>query len=276
MVIAALTGCIVINTMNLDRNEKTVLIGRAAHFLLPMLAMPVVGFWFLMMIPDDSRQWVLGGSIAMTMFLNIAIGASALIAAYALVGIYLQRLYINGATATLLLALAFGASAGGEFVREGVRKPYTIRQTLFSNSITPGKVAYFREHGSVAGDPYPLLNPSRYPNPQVRLGAQVFRFQCSICHTESGVNGLTHLAGSWTLDQRRLNIAQLQQTKSFMPPFAGPASEVEAVVQWLGWLEAGEPVEWPENHDPLMLEQISQWLAEADRLSIHKHTADSL
>ena len=42
---------------------------------------------------------------------------------YAFFGLWQRRLYVNGASATLLVALAFLATAGGEFVREGSRKP---------------------------------------------------------------------------------------------------------------------------------------------------------
>jgi cytochrome d ubiquinol oxidase subunit I len=270
MVIASLASCVVVNTMAISEQERRFLIHRSALFLLPMLAMPAIGFWFLSTLAEDSRQWVMGGSIAMTMFLNIAVGASVLIAGYAIVGLVWQRLAINGATAMLLLALAFGATAGGEFVREGVRKPYTVRQTLYSNAMTPASVAYFREHGSAADDPYPLLDEARYPTDHLKLGARVFRIQCAICHTEKGVNGLVHLTGTWTQDQRRMNIAQLQRTKNFMPPFAGPPEEVEALVQWLGWLEAGEPTRWEPATRVDALADIAEWLAQAGVGTSHR------
>ena len=150
MTIAALVACAVINAIpDLDRRARTILINRAAHFLAPMALMPVLGIWYLLVIPRDSRSWVLGGSAAMTMFLMLAVGASLLIGLYAAVGLIRQKLYINGATATLLVALAFGATAGGEFVREGVRKPYTVRDTLYSNSMTQSDVELLRRVGSV-------------------------------------------------------------------------------------------------------------------------------
>jgi len=272
MVIAALAACVVINTMpDLDRETRTRLIRRAAHFMVPIAAMPVLGIWFLAVIPADSRAWALGGSIAMTLFMNIAIGASILIGGYALVGLLRQRLYINGATATLLLMLAFGATAGGEFVREGVRKPFTVRETLYSNSIAPGEIERLRAVGSVTNDPYPLLTGTMLPNVQLELGLKVYRFQCSVCHTPSGSNGLTHLAGSWTVDQARMNIAKLQYTKPFMPPFAGNATEAEALVQWIRWQSAGRPKSWPVSDSPATLQAIQQWLDEAgvDRAPAH-------
>ena len=264
MTIAALAACVVINTMpHLSRERRTELIHRSAHFLAFMILMPLLGVWYLAVIPEDSRSWVLGGSAAMTLFMMIAVLASLLIGSYAVVGLLRRRMYINGATATLLCALAFGATAGGEFVREGVRKPFTVRNALYSNSIFTNEAALLRELGSVTYDPFPLRDPSQYVNEQLKLGAKVFRFQCSVCHTPGGMNGLVHLAGSWTMEQKRLNIAKLQHTKRFMPPFAGNAEELEAVVQWIEWESRGRPDAWAVSDDPEVLRRIATWLEEA-------------
>lgn len=264
MVLGALVACVVISTMgSLDREARQGLINRAAHLMAPMLAMPLLGWWFLQAMPAAGREWVLGGSIAMTMFFLIAVGSTVLIGGYAIIGLLGLRLYINGATATLLLALAFGATAGGEFVREGVRKPYSVHQALYSNSIRPSQVALLRRIGSVTEDPYPERGGIAYPNEQIALGAKVYRFQCSVCHTPADANGLTHLAGSWMTEQKRMNIARLQHLKTFMPPFAGNAAELEALVQWLEWEYAGRPERWEVTDDPATLERIAQALIEA-------------
>lgn len=263
-VIAGLVMAVIVNTMGeLDREDRRRLVHHSARFMLPVVGMPLVGAWFLGAFPEDSRQWVMGASVAMTLFLNLTIGASALIGGYVVLGLWKQRLFINGATATLLLALAFGATAGGEFVREGARKPYTIREVLYSNSIRPADVARLRVEGCTSGDPYPLRDAASYPNEQLVRGALVFRNQCAICHTLSGVNALEHLMGSWTIDQQRLNVAKLQWTKGFMPPFAGTPEELEALVQLVRWESAGRPGVWEPSVDREALEQIRRWLDEA-------------
>ena len=199
----------------------------------------------------------------MTMFLTLAVGSSALIGVYSLVAILREKLYVNVATSALLLFLAGLATAGGEFVREGVRKPFTIREYLYSNSLTPEDVAELRRTGCVSRDPYPLRDRENYPNPQTRLGAQVFRIQCSICHTLVGANALVELTETWSLDQKRLNFAQLQRTKAFMPPFAGTAEEVEALVQFITWRHEGRPAKWETSADETVQVQIQKWLDEA-------------
>jgi len=262
--IAALVACLVVNGMSdLDRDERARLINRFAHLMVPMAAMPLLGLWYLAVIPADSRSWLLGGSIAMTLFMGMAGGASALIGGYAFIGLLRRKLYINGATAALLVALALGATAGGEFVREGARKPFSVRDVLYSNSITPDEMAELRRNGGVAGDPYPLLDDADYASDQLRTGARVFRLQCSVCHTLHGANGLDDLTGSWTTEQLRMNIAMLQRTKPYMPPFAGNAPEVEAITQLLLWRRAGRPDDWADTATPAVLSSIQTWLDRA-------------
>ena len=261
LVEAGLFACVVINFSNAwTREEKTQLMHFAFRFLVPMIAMPLLGAWYFAVMPADSRVWVMGGSVAMTMFMTISVGASLLIGLYAAAMLASRKAFLSGSTSLLLLALAGAATAGGEFVREGVRKPYTVRNTLYSNSITEAEVAELRRIGSVSLDPYPLLNDQRYPDDQLRLGAKVFRFQCAICHTEAGANGLRELTQTWTTEQLRLNIAQLQRTKPFMPPFAGTAAELEALVQWIRWVAAEEPSTWTPTNDEQILKQIQKHL----------------
>jgi cytochrome d ubiquinol oxidase subunit I len=264
MTLAALAACVVINMMkSLDRDARRALINRAAQLLIPMMVMPILGIWFLAVMPADSRSWVLGGSPAMMLFLSISIGSSLAIGSYAMLGMVMQQLYINGATASLLLLLAFGATAGGEFVREGSRKPYSIRHVLYSNAIRPDEVAQMRDVGCTSNDRYPLRNDAKYPNDQVRLGARVFRRQCSVCHTVQGTNAVAELTGAWDENQMRINFAKLQHTKPFMPPFAGSAADLESLVQFIRWSSRTRPAEWPVSDDPATTFQIATWLDEA-------------
>jgi cytochrome d ubiquinol oxidase subunit I len=264
--LASLVACVVINTMELERPRRAALIARAARFAAPIAAMPLFALWFFAVIPEDSRAWLLGGSLPMTMFVGVAAGASLLIGAYVIVGILARRLYINGATATMLLVLAFGATAAGEFVREGARKPFTVRGVLYSTSLTPDEVARLRARGATADDPYPLRDEARYPTPQLVRGAKVHRALCDACHTLRGANALVELTRTWTDDQLRLNIAKLQRTKGFMPPFAGSAEDVEALVQLLRSEAAGAPAAPPPAAraapEPAVLAQIQRWLDE--------------
>ena len=266
MSVAALVGLVVVNLIpSLQRSQREQLVRQVAAMLIPMLLMPFLGAWYIGTMPADSRAWATGGSVAMTMFFTIAVGSSALVGVYGVVAIWYERLYINGATSALLVLLAFGATAGGEFVREGVRKPFTVRETLYSNSIRKNEVAALRINGlSTRTDGYPLRFADRYANDQLKQGALVFREQCSVCHTLGGANAVDDLTNSWSTEQMRLNIAQLQHTKPFMPPFAGTAEEVEALVQFLSWNHLRHPDEFPmtnkQDDSDAILSRIQTYL----------------
>ncbi len=276
LVIAGLIAMVLINLVpGFTRPERETLIQYSAHLIAPMALMPFVGVWFIWAMPADSREWIMGGSVAMTLMLHIAIGASTLVGGYVLIAILRQKQYVNGATATVLCVLAFAATAGGEFVREGVRKPFTLREVLYSNSIRPEQVAELRKTGLTAKDPYPLRQADQLPQvngaPQAILlrGALVFRQQCSICHTLHGVNSLPGLTRSWDTDMKRQNFAKLQLLKPFMPPFAGTPEELESLVQYISWEEANRPAHWPTTGEfsPAAqaenLARIEAWLAAA-------------
>lgn len=84
MTLASLIGCVVVNIIpSLDRAQKQDLINRAAHLMIPMLAMPFLGGWYLLPMPADSRGWVLGGSPATMLFFMISVGASLAIGQFA-------------------------------------------------------------------------------------------------------------------------------------------------------------------------------------------------
>lgn len=253
LVVASLMAMVLINLVpGFTREEREELVHKAAWLLAPMALMPVLGVWYLATMPAYSREWVTGGSTPMTMMLTIAVGASGLVGGYALVGLIRNQLYINGATATVLCVLAFAATAGGEFVREGARKPYSVRELLYSNSVKPDQVASLRQRGMTEFDPYPLRDTDYFPkvdgkpHPELHKGALVFREQCSICHTTAGVNALPGLTTGWDLEMKRQNFSKLQRLKPFMPPFAGTPEELEALAQFIGWWEAGRPEKWPD------------------------------
>jgi cytochrome bd ubiquinol oxidase subunit I len=264
LTLASLGACVVVNFIpNMEHEHRRSLIARASHLMIPMVLMPFLGVWFLTSIPADSRGWVLGGSPAMMLFFMISVGASVAVGAYAVLGIWLQHLYINGATALLLLFLAFGATAGGEFVREGSRKPFSIREHLYSNSIRPSDVARLRRVGVTTDDIYPVRHEPKAPEGPVLVGAKVYRRNCSACHTMQGSNAITDLTATWDIDQLRLNIAKLQHTKPFMPPFSGTARELESLVQYIRWVQHDRPATWPARLDGEAIASIDKWLVEA-------------
>ncbi len=132
-----------------------------------------------------------------------------------------------------------------------------------SNSIRPEDVAELRRIGCVSNDPYPVVHEPKASTDTLITGAKVFRRQCAVCHTIEGSNAVSHLTATWDPEQLRMNLAKLQQTKPFMPPFAGTPTELECLVQYILWVNAGRPAEWTHQPNEDHLQKIERWLAEA-------------
>jgi cytochrome d ubiquinol oxidase subunit I len=153
MAIAALAACVVINIAGPpEQDARRELIGRVSLFLAPLVLMPFFGAWFLASMPADYRSGMLGGSPTLTMCTAIGVGTSVLAGAYALGASWFWTFSLNGLAAALLCAIAFVATAGGEFVRERVGKPYSIRQILYSNSLGEDELEQLRAPGSIAAE----------------------------------------------------------------------------------------------------------------------------
>ncbi len=96
---------------------------------------------------------------------------------------------------SLIVALvAFGALDSFEFVRESVRKPYVIVNYLYANSLyspsIPGDGGFNADKINDAG----VLKIATWINireltkdNQVAVGREIFRVECSSCHTPAAI-----------------------------------------------------------------------------------------
>jgi cytochrome bd-type quinol oxidase subunit 1 len=222
-----------------DENDRREVIRSSSHFLLPLIAMPGVALWFLAAIPE-AAQATITETVAMGMFFALAALFSVLLGFTAVATLWRRRPVFHLPGTVLLAALAFCATGAGEFVREGIRKPWVVTGVLYSNGIAAGELKLIRRKGVASLDPWPLRDAARYPNDRVRAGRIVYRELCASCHTPTSVNGLLGHTRTWDREMLEQNIRKLHLLKPFMPPFAGSEGDLEFLADWLVWLREGE------------------------------------
>ena len=61
----------------------------------------------------------------------------------------------------------------------------------------------------------------------------------------------------------RMNIAKLQHTKPFMPPFAGSAEDLESLVRYVKWHEERNDEVAEAPYEEATLTMIQKWLDDA-------------
>jgi hypothetical protein len=96
-------------------------------------------------------------------------------------------------TAVLTLLAAFTFLGGYERVREGARKPFIIRDWMFSNGIRLDQVRRLNERGILATSGW-VSRAAEVGN--LEAGEQIFRIQCSCCHTRDGYNSIRARLGA--------------------------------------------------------------------------------
>lgn len=217
------------------REERHQVITEGGKWLIPMALMAPVSIWYFANVPEESRNMVMGGAIAMTLFFLFGVAASTLVGFYAYFGLVWRKRYINLETAVLLGMIAFIATGAMEFVREGVRKPYVIYGYMYSNGILVDDVERLNEEGTLAWAPWTAAKMGTTIENLTfeQKGEALYAVQCSRCHTLDGVNGIKPLILNWPEDSIRHSLEKLHIEQPFMPPFVGPEEDKEAMVQYL-------------------------------------------
>jgi mono/diheme cytochrome c family protein len=224
--------------------QRSRIVKWGARFLMTTLTMPFLGLWYFTTIPVAARDLATGGAIAMTFLFAFGTVMSFLIGVYAYFGMLRRSRDINFETALLMAAIAFIATASLEFVREGIRKPYLIRDVVYSNGILLQDVPALNEHGLVAQSPWVTLD-STEASPEIALGKAVFQIQCLRCHQIDGYNAMIPLVKSWNRPLLESALDHLDRLKGFMPPFVGTAEEKAALTDYL--------LTFSDSRSPLLL-----------------------
>lgn len=153
------------------------------------------------------------------------------------------------AMAGLLAAFAFFGSE--ERVREGARKPFVIRDFMFSNGILVSEIRDLNERGILSKARWAARESDGTP---VSMGRAVYRAQCQACHTVDGYLSMRKLVAAPDADTLGLILDVLRSegdeyasgkyterghvtTQKLdypaMPPLVGTAQEIEALKAYL-------------------------------------------
>lgn len=209
--------------------------------------------WWEAVLPTPVRDLFLGAapilsSLAFTRHLLLwALAAFLVLCVFALVAPRLQRWPV----ALVALLAAFVVLGGYERVREGSRKPFVIRDYMFSNGILVKDIARLDEKGVLSQAVWAARDND---GTKVGLGHAVFHAECQACHTIDGYlsirklvapvdpdmlsgiigalrdEGQEYVSGTYT-HQGHVQTQKLDYP--YMPPFVGTDEEMEALTAYL-------------------------------------------
>ena len=221
----------------------------ALFTLVGVLLTPLAGWYYFQCFPPAARALVLGnlqGATGLAQGFRWAIwgmGAFLVPALLALWAVYATKSF-RRPVALLGLLLACWGFGGFEWIREVARKPFVIREVMYSNGIWVDQVAGYQKDGFLPANAWARAFAASKGDTDLAKGEAIFRSQCLSCHTRDGYRSLKALTASNSEEDNVLLIQGLRELDPAlnpylerMPPFAGTEREAELVGKYLGTLK---------------------------------------
>jgi len=161
---------------------------------------------------------------------EVLIASALILGALLLIPLLAPRLF-RFEMAFVLLLFGLGAFGGSEFLRESVRKPYTLYGYMYGNSLRPDEYPVIAEKGGLL--PNAIFVKNRQATVSVDAGEDVFRVACRGCHALDGYKGLRDSFSGMDRQFAENVITRLQYMRGKMPPFPGTETEAKALAAWL-------------------------------------------
>ena len=219
--------------------------------------------WWEAVLPDSARSLFLGAApiiaaLGTTRHLLLwALTAFLVLSVFALLLPRAQRWPV----AMVALLAAFVFFGGYERVREGARKPFVIRDYMFSNGILVKDIARLDTEGVLS---QAVWAARENDGTKAGLGRAVFRAECSSCHTVDdylsirklvapvdpdmlgGILGALRDEGAEYASGTYVHEGHIDTQKMdypYMPPFIGTDEELEGLTAYLLTLKPAQTAE---------------------------------
>ncbi|MEK7394999.1 MAG: cytochrome ubiquinol oxidase subunit I [Fibrobacterota bacterium] len=230
---------------DVEGSLKDELIRWSAKWLVPAyLLMPIFFAWYVWEVPADHRALMglgistigTGAFTQVTRMALITLMTSATIGGVVYFLAWRSPRDFSFGHAVSILFLALMATASTESVREMLRKPYVVKDYLYSNSVRLADVERRNTEGYLKESPW---NPDRADHLTIQTGKRMFQGQCLSCHTLDGYRSLRRLMKG--RDGKAIgNVLQMLHDnkpdspyRKFMPPLVGTPGEIEALRVYL-------------------------------------------
>ncbi len=236
-LVAGLAGFLVASRIEAE-DLKAKIVTFSAKWVVPAaLLIPPLLYWYFTTLPANTVTILSGGTVGTVGGTLSALARMALLGGIAgsllIIGSLVFAAAPKTVTTTAAIALLLVAQLGimgAEFFREMGRKPYVLHSILYSNGLWADQAkdeAYLKTS---------YIDSAKWAEGTLpgtlEHGEQIFRLQCSACHTRDGYRSVVYRTNTWTPDAGYKWLPTMQDMK-VMPPFHGDAVDKVALVAYL-------------------------------------------
>lgn len=235
-----------------DARLRDAIASRSARpALLGAVMITIGGLAWHYFLPPSAKA-ALASAAALNILVALIFALTAVVFVLLYLGPYRNPGWLSPGFAGSLCLFGVAAFSTGEFIREAVRKPFVIYNTVLGNQVYPEEVQRLREGGYLNGGvwtkafvkshyPQVVVNDrveSRRlldlpPKDRVLLGEVLFQYHCNDCHAaQDGYSSVGRLLGGRSRDLVRSTVEHLEAI-FFMPRWCGTAEEAELMTDYL-------------------------------------------
>jgi len=244
-----------------DLNLRSLVETRTATWsMVGAVLVTIGGAWWYLSLPASSKAAMAGAS-ALNILTALVFAASAIVFFMLYFGPHRNPGWINPGFAILYFVIGIAATSTGEFIREGVRKPYIIYNYVVGNNILISEIpklqatgylnggvwtkAFVKTHYPQVIDPDGNVNGAKLlqlpGSDQVALGKVLFQYHCNDCHSERGFSAVSEYTRGWSESMINTVVTHLDKAHYFMPPWCGTQEEAMLLTKFLKHISLGSP-----------------------------------
>jgi cytochrome d ubiquinol oxidase subunit I len=250
------------STFKLQNNpELCDRVGRAsAKWAMVGSALTIVGGleWYANLPATGSAALVGAAVMNVLMFIIFILTGATVVMMY--YGPIRNPKWLTPGFAILLFAIGHAATGTGEFIREGVRKPYIVYNRILGSQIRPEQIPETRKAGylnsgvwtrAYVAELFPqVITGRRIDNRKLlalplkqrrQVGRVIFQYHCNDCHAVEGYSAVSQLARGWNRPLIHYTVKHLDRVHFFMPPWAGNDAEAEVLTDYLEYVRHPYP-----------------------------------
>ena len=212
----------------------------AMYLLIPFAVLLGSAWWYKAALPMELQDLIFERMPEMQIFITGFLYLSPVL----IIGGLLLAIKLPGTVtrpiAVAMLLLGFLYMGCFEFIREGGRRPYILRDYMYSSSILKEDMERVRKNG--------LLNEAGWVSQKeltadniLTAGHEMYNILCLPCHSIGGpLNDITELSSVFSETGLDNLMADMAVTHPYMPPFAGTAEERKALAHYISFSLNGQ------------------------------------
>ena len=220
----------------------------AMYLLIPFAVLLVSAWWYKNALPVPLQSLIFHMMPEMTIFITGFLYLSPLLILGGLLLAIRLPGTISRSLATAMLLIGFLYMGCFEFIREGGRRPYILRNYMYSNSLLQSDLQTTQTKGLLKQTKWVSQKTITSEN-ELTVGRELYNILCLPCHSIGGpFNDIRKAASLFTATGLDRLLSGVANTHPYMPPFPGTPRERRAVAHYvaselIGNRQTWQPVE---------------------------------